>query len=90
MTFSYTPQGVCSRRMEIEVDDKRETILNLKVIGGCPGNLLGISSLVKNRPVDEVIALLAGTRCGNKSTSCPDQLAKALTLIKQGGNQQLN
>ena len=90
MTFSYTPHGVCSQRMEIEVDDNKETILSLKVIGGCPGNLLGISSLVKNRPVDEIIKLLAGTRCGNKSTSCPDQLAQALTLIKQGGSQKLN
>lgn len=90
MTYTYKPRGVCSQRMEIEVDDRKETILGLKVVGGCPGNLLGISSLVKNRPVDEVIKLLSGIRCGNKSSSCPDQLAQALKLIKQNGQAELN
>ena len=77
---SFTPTGVCSRRMEFDiVDDK---ICNLKVIGGCPGNLQGVSALIEGMNVDEAIARLEGIRCGFKSTSCPDQLARALKSNK--------
>jgi len=77
---SFTPTGVCSRRMEFDiVDDK---ICNLKVIGGCHGNLQGVSALIEGMNVDEAIARLEGIRCGFKSTSCPDQLARALKSNK--------
>ena len=77
---SFTPTGVCSRRMEFDiVDDK---ICNLKVTGGCHGNLQGVSALIEGMNVDEAIARLEGIRCGFKSTSCPDQLARALKLNK--------
>ena len=32
--------------------------------------------------VDDVISRLEGIHCGNKSTSCPDQLCKALRAMK--------
>ncbi len=77
---SFTPTGVCSRRMEFDiVDDK---ICNLKVTGGCHGNLQGVSALIEGMNVDEAIARLEGIRCGFKSTSCPDQLARALKSNK--------
>ena len=76
MTFEYTPRGVCSRKMIIEIED--DIVTDLQVIGGCNGNLQGISALVKGMPVDEVIDRLEGISCGMKGTSCPDQLAKAL------------
>ena len=76
MTIEFTPQGVCSRQMIIEVEDG--IVTDLKVIGGCNGNLQGISSLVKGMKVDEVIKRLEGLQCGGKGTSCPDQLAQAL------------
>lgn len=79
MTYEFTPSGVCSRKMLIEVEDG--VVKDLKVIGGCHGNLQGISALVKGMKIDEVIARLDGIRCGAKSTSCPDQLAKALKEI---------
>ena len=79
MTYEFSPRGVCSQRMLIEVEDG--VVRDLKVIGGCNGNLQGISSLVKGLKIDDVIARLDGIRCGGKSTSCPDQLAQALKEI---------
>lgn len=80
MRFEYTPKGVCSRKMIFEVEDG--VIQNMEVIGGCNGNLKGISALVRGRQVDEVIELLDGTLCGMKPTSCPDQIAQALKAYK--------
>ncbi len=80
-TYTFTPKGVCSRQMEIAFDG--DTIVSLKVIGGCPGNLQGVSALVKGRKIDDVIASLDGIKCASKSTSCPDQLAQALKEIKE-------
>ena len=67
--------------MEIDIDNGKVT--GLKVLGGCSGNLQGIAKLVEGMDVDDVIARLEGIHCGFKSTSCPDQLAKALREIKE-------
>lgn len=80
MTYEFTPRGVCSRKMEITIDNGKVT--DLKVIGGCDGNLHGISALVKGMTVDEVINRLEGIDCRGKGTSCPDQLACALKEYK--------
>ena len=75
--FNYQPDPmVCSRKIEIDVEDG--IIRDVKFTGGCHGNLQGVAKLSKNRPVEEVIALLKGIRCGGKPTSCPDQFAAAL------------
>ena len=76
--FSYTYQtkGTCSRAIEVVLDGK--TIQSVSFAGGCPGNLAGISKMVEGMDLDFVIGKLAGTRCGNRPTSCPDQLAIAL------------
>ncbi len=76
MKITYTPRGVCSKLFEIQVEDG--VIQSVKVLGGCSGNLQGISSLLRGMPVQEAIARLEGIRCGMKSTSCPDQIAQAL------------
>lgn len=76
MQINYHPQGVCSRQMLIQVEDG--VVQELQVVGGCHGNLQGISSLVRGMKVEEVIQRLSGIRCGTKATSCPDQLAQAL------------
>ena len=81
MEYRYRPQGVCSQ--EIVIDIYNGIVKDLKVIGGCSGNLQGIASLVKGRPVDEVIERLRGIKCGFKPTSCPDQIAKALEQYKK-------
>ena len=76
MKITYKPRGVCSRLMEIEIEDGR--IASVQVTGGCDGNLKGISRLLVGMEVEEAIKRMEGIRCGFKSTSCPDQLAIAL------------
>lgn len=72
----YKPQGVCSSAIDIEMKDG--VIESVKFTGGCNGNLQGISALVEGMNAEEAIKRLKGIRCGFKSTSCPDQLARAL------------
>ena len=79
MVIDFTPKGVCSRRMVIEVENG--VVKSLEVTGGCHGNLQGISKLVEGMKVEDVISRLEGIRCGFKPTSCPDQLAKALKTL---------
>lgn len=79
--YSYKTRGTCSR--EIQFDVENDQIKEVRFIGGCMGNTQGISVLVKNRNIDEVIDLLKGIDCGGRGTSCPDQLALALTAYKQ-------
>ena len=76
MTIEYTPRGVCSRFFSIQVEDG--IIQSVQVIGGCDGNLQGISRLIEGMKVEDAIARMEGIRCGGKPTSCPDQIAKAL------------
>ena len=78
MTYTYRPQGVCSQQMQVELDGT--TIKSVQVLGGCNGNLQGISRLVVGMDAREAIKRLQGIHCGPKPTSCPDQLSKALTL----------
>ncbi len=75
-TIQYTPRGVCSRKMEIDVEGG--VIRAVRVLGGCSGNLQGLSALLRGMTVDEAVARMEGIRCGMKPTSCPDQLAQAL------------
>ena len=75
-TIQYTPKGVCSRHMEIDVEDG--VIQAVRVTGGCSGNLQGVAALLKGMKVEEAVARMEGIRCGMKPTSCPDQLARAL------------
>ncbi len=78
--YTYKTQGTCSQAIEITVDDDNR-INSVQFIGGCDGNTKGISSLVRGMKVQDVIAKLRGITCGYKSTSCPDQLSKALEAM---------
>lgn len=80
MRLEYRPRGVCSQRIEIDVEDG--LVQDVQFTGGCSGNLQGISRLVKGMPVEEVISRVEGIRCGFKPTSCPDQLAQALKQFR--------
>ncbi|MCC8121866.1 MAG: TIGR03905 family TSCPD domain-containing protein [Oscillospiraceae bacterium] len=80
MKITYTPKGVCSRKMIVEAENG--VITDVQVIGGCNGNLQGISSLLKGMEVDQAIGRLEGIRCGGKPTSCPDQIACALKQLQ--------
>ena len=77
MTYEYSTSGTCSKKIILELSEDN-VIESVKFIGGCHGNLQGISSLVKGMKADEVVARLEGIKCGFKSTSCPDQLSKAV------------
>ena len=77
MTYTYTPRGVCSRRMVVELSDSG-VIENVRIDGGCSGNLQGISRLVVGMKAEEAIARMEGISCGGTPTSCPDPLAQAL------------
>lgn len=76
MQYEYKTKGTCSQRILFEINDN--ILTNVQFIGGCNGNLKGISQLVDGMSVDEVINRIEGIQCGMKPTSCPDQLAKAL------------
>ena len=81
MKYIYEPQGVCSMQMIFDIEGN--IVKDLQVIGGCPGNTVGVSALVKGRKVDEIIELLKGIPCGQRGTSCPDQVTKALQEYKE-------
>ena len=74
--ISAYPAGVCSRQIDIEL--KEGIVQNIRFYGGCSGNTQGIAALARGRSAKELAERLSGIRCGNKCTSCPDQLARIL------------
>lgn len=78
--YQYNTKGVCSKSIYFDIQDNK--LKNVIFLGGCNGNLKGIGALVEGMDVDEAISRLKGITCGNKSTSCPDQLAQALIAAK--------
>lgn len=85
MEYRFSPKGVCSREMIIELDG--DIIRNVRIIGGCAGNTVGVSRLIQGMKIDEAIKRLKGIPCGFKSTSCPDQLSIALEEAKRSINK---
>ena len=82
MTYTYKTKGTCAQLIKLDIDDD-QTIKEVSFLGGCNGNLSGISALVVGQKIDDVIDRLEGIKCGFKSTSCPDQLALALKAVKE-------
>jgi len=76
MTYQFKPRGVCPRNISIELEGN--IIRNVHFDGGCAGNLTGIAKLVEGMDVHDAIAKMKGIRCGQRPSSCPDQLSKAL------------
>lgn len=79
MRYRYETKGTCAKLIEFTVEDG--IVKDVKYTGGCSGNQKGIGMLVEGMKAEDVIKRLSGIRCGLKSTSCPDQLAKALTQV---------
>lgn len=77
----YETRGTCSKLIDVSADENN-VIQQVFFLGGCHGNLQGISKLVVGQKIDDVISRLDGIRCGSKSTSCPDQLCRALEQLK--------
>ncbi|WP_110954856.1 TIGR03905 family TSCPD domain-containing protein [Anaerosinus massiliensis] len=76
MSYIYKTQGTCAKQITVELDGN--IIKKVEFVGGCNGNLNGISSLVVGMPIEQVIERFSGTTCGPRNTSCPDQLSVAL------------
>ncbi len=79
--MKYKTSGVCSQLIEFDVVDDKVT--NVKFVGGCSGNTQGVAALVEGMDINEAIKRMEGIKCGFKSTSCPDQLSKALKQYKE-------
>ena len=77
MSYTYHTHGTCSRQITFDLDEEGK-VRNVKFLGGCNGNLKGISRLLKGMKAEDAIARMEGTTCGPRPTSCPDQIAQAL------------
>lgn len=82
MEHHYKTSGTCSREIIFDMEDG--IVKNVRFIGGCNGNLQGIGALVEGMKAEDVIAKIQGISCNGRPTSCPDQLAKALTEARNG------
>ena len=77
MKYSYKPSGVCSVQIDFEIEDN--VVRNVQFTRGCNGNTQGVGALVEGMRADEVVKRLSGINCGGRGTSCPDQLARAIS-----------
>ena len=80
MKHTYKTRGVCAMQISFDLDG--DVISNIEFLGGCNGNTQGVAKLAEGRPAEEIISLLEGIKCGFKNTSCPDQLAQALSGLE--------
>ena len=85
MEFEVNTSGVCARKIAFSIDDDNK-VRNVRFLGGCSGNTQGLSALVEGMDAEDVIKRLKGIDCGGKGTSCPDQLALALTACLEDTN----
>lgn len=81
-SIDFTPRGVCSKNIHVELDETGQTIRRVEFTGGCNGNLKAISKLVAGQSVEQVENILRGNTCGPRNTSCADQLCCALEAAR--------
>lgn len=81
MKYQYTPKGVCARSITVEMDG--DVLKDVEIKGGCDGNHKGLCALVKGMKAEDINERLSGITCGFRSSSCPDQLAKAVCEAMQ-------
>ena len=77
MEYIYNTEGVCARRIRVELDGDIVTDVEF-LDGGCNGNLKAVPKLVKGMTVEQIEKTLGGITCGRRPTSCTDQLAIAV------------
>ena len=82
MRHSYTPKGICARNITVEIEDG--VVTNVAFDGGCNGNTKGLAALAVGQPAESLREKLSGIVCGNRATSCPDQLAQAIEQAIRG------
>ena len=83
--YSFQPQGVCTRQITFGIDDEGK-LRNVRFVGGCPGNVFAIGKLVEGADPKNVASILKGNDCGERGTSCADQLSIALTIAIEKAN----
>lgn len=86
MTYVYRTKGTCSKQITVELDG--DTVKHVEFLGGCNGNLSGISRIVEGMSVHYIAEKFAGTKCGGRPTSCPDQLAIAVMEAYQASQKE--
>lgn len=79
--YEYSTRGVCSSKIIVEAEN--DIITYVEIVGGCPGNSMAVSKLCIGMKVGDAIERLKGIDCRGRGTSCPDQLAIALTKLKE-------
>lgn len=82
----FRTSGVCAQAIAVDIDDATGIINEVQFAGGCNGNTQGVAALVKGRKAEEVIPLIKDINCGGKGTSCPAQLALALSQMLKSNN----
>jgi len=87
MEYLYRTNGVCAGQIGFDLNG--DTVTNIRFYGGCPGNLKAISKLLEGKSVDYIESTLRGNTCGNKPTSCADQLAKAVRKAYEENHESL-
>lgn len=85
--YVYRPQGVCAKVVEFDID-KNQNLHNVKFVGGCNGNLQAIAKLVEGKPANEISKTFQDIKCGNKSTSCADQLSQLINTTIKNSNDK--
>ncbi|ABS33892.1 MULTISPECIES: TIGR03905 family TSCPD domain-containing protein [Clostridium] len=85
--YTYSPIGVCSKKITFDILNNK--VVKVNFLGGCDGNLKGLSSLIEGMDIDDAIKRLQGITCGSKNTSCPDQLSKALQEAKKQNKESI-
>ncbi len=76
MRYHYKTNGTCAKEISFELDG--DMVMNVQFTGGCQGNLKAIARLVEGKTVEELEYLLSNITCGNKRTSCADQLVRGV------------
>ncbi|HCL4439489.1 hypothetical protein AL714_08150 [Clostridium botulinum] len=85
--YTYSPIGVCSKKITFDILNNK--VVKVNFLGGCDGNLKGLSNLIEGMDIDDAIKRLQGITCGSKNTSCPDQLSKALQEAKKQNKESI-
>lgn len=80
MKYTFRPKGICASLITVDVEDNK--VCGVDIVGGCPGNHIGLDHLLRGMNVDEAIERMMGIKCGAKSSSCPEQVAMALSAMK--------
>ena len=85
MDYTCEPEGICPKRITFHLEGN--IVTNIQFYGGCNGNLKMLAKLVDGWTVEKIDETLRGNECGNRGTSCADQLASAVYKAYRKSNR---